>query len=226
MADNLTLELALLIHDLATNVVDVDKKIAAITKMEGPAGKDGADGAHGKAGERGPKGEPGEQGPQGERGPMPDHKWDGTKLTFQKPDGKWGKAVDLKGKPGTDGGTVIIRSGGSSSGIGTLLPGTSDDPTGIVVFQAGNAVNMPWPAFISSIAGAIDMGVESARRTDFVGDTIIYRGEAAPGSLESNPVWKIKRIEFAPDGDVTEKWAGGTAAFDKVWNDRTTLEYI
>ena len=70
------------------------------------------------------------------------------------------------------------------------------------------------------------MSVELSRRSDFVGATIIYRGEAAPGTPESTALWRIKRIEFHPDGDVTETWAGGTANFDKAWVDRAELNYV
>jgi hypothetical protein len=45
----------------------------------------------------------GEQGPPGERGPRPDHKWDGTRLRFEKPDGSWGEWVDLLGPRGERG---------------------------------------------------------------------------------------------------------------------------
>ncbi|KKL60630.1 hypothetical protein LCGC14_2203420, partial [marine sediment metagenome] len=30
----------------------------------------------------------------------PDHRWNGTCLSFQNPDGTWGEEIDLKGKPG------------------------------------------------------------------------------------------------------------------------------
>lgn len=205
----------------------------------GPSGRDGARGAKGIDGEPGPQGDTGGIGPQGEPGPQgdkgekgdtgpaPAHEWQGTALRFKKPDGKWGKAVDLKGEKGSNGG-IIVRAGGSSSGgsMADLLPGNPNlAPTGIAIVQAGQWVNLPWEAFIQTIAGAVDMGVELSRRSDFVGETIIYRGEAAPGTAESAAVWRIKRIEFAPDGDVTETWAGGNANFDKAWVDRTTLGY-
>jgi len=62
------------------------------------------------------------------------------------------------------------------------------------------------------------------KEIDFVGPDVIYRGEAAPGSLLSSPVWRIKKIVFVGE-DISEKWAGGSALFDKVWNDRTTYSY-
>ena len=181
------------------------------------------------------RGERGEAGPKGDTGPMPKHEWQGTKLRFEQPDGKWGKLTDLKGATGKDGdaGRVVVvgRSGGSSGGIGSLLPGApSTEPTGLAVVQGGQWVNLAWPAFIQIIAGAVDMGVEMSRRSDFVGENIIYRGEAAPGSSESSPVWRIKRIEFVNgfDGkqDIDEKWAGGNADFVNAWVDRATLGYV
>ncbi len=179
------------------------------------------------------KGDTGEAGPKGDTGPMPAHQWQGTKLRFEQPDGKWGKLTDLKGttgKEGDAGRTVVIGRGGSSGGMGNLLPGApSTEPTGLAVVQGGQWVNLAWPAFIQIIAGAVDMGVELSRRSDFVGENVIYRGEAQPGASESSPVWRIKRIEFVngSDGkqDIDEKWAGGNADFTNAWSTRNTLEY-
>lgn len=182
---------------------------------------------------RGERGEPGPTGTPGAPGAIPLHEWQGTALRFQKPDGKWGKFTDLQGKPGDDGKTRVVVAGGRSSGggMGDLLPGTSNaEPTGLAVVQGGQWVNLPWGAFISAISGAIDMGSEFSRRTDFVGDTVVYRGEAAPGASESTAVWRIKKIEFVTgaDGkqDVKETWAGGNAGFTNVWADRTGLAFV
>lgn len=66
--------------------------------------------------------------------------------------------------------------------------------------------------------------VKYSKRTDFVGEDIIYRGEAIPGSNESDPVWRIWRITFAGE-DVLEHWADGTAEFNKKWSDRVVYSY-
>ena len=65
-----------------------------------------------------------------------------------------------------------------------------------------------------------------AKRVDMQGDTLLYRGEAAVGTLDATPAWRIRRITIALDGDVTEQWAGGTADFDKAWADRLSLTYV
>lgn len=176
------------------------------------------------------KGDQGDPGPKGDTGPMPKHEWQGTKIRFEQPTGSWGKFVDLKGdkgKEGTAGRVVVLARGGSGgTDLSSLTPGaTGVDPVGVVVYQGGQAVNLPWPAFISSIAGAIDMGAEMARRTDFVGDALMYRGESAPGTAEGTAAWRIKRIEFAADGDITETFAGGNADFTNAWTERSTLTY-
>lgn len=64
-----------------------------------------------------------------------------------------------------------------------------------------------------------------SKRTDFLGDNLIYRGEAAVGSAESATAWRIRKIVLDLDGDVTETWATGTAAFDKAWTLRQTYVY-
>lgn len=92
--------------------------------LPGPAGKDGKDGRDGKDGEDGKDGrdgkdgEDGKDGKDGERGPAPAHRWRGTKLSFKKPDGTWGKEVDLAGERGKPG-TFIVSSGGGGGGAPT-----------------------------------------------------------------------------------------------------------
>lgn len=67
---------------------------------------------NGKDGERGPRGP---EGPPGPKGDKPKHEWRGSKLRFEKPDGTWGKYVDLQGPPG--------RRGGSGGSGGSFSPG-------------------------------------------------------------------------------------------------------
>lgn len=64
-----------------------------------------------------------------------------------------------------------------------------------------------------------------AARTDFVTANLAYVGEALPGTLESAPSWRIKRLTLGLDDDVVTEWADGNANFDNVWNDRATLSY-
>lgn len=63
-----------------------------------------------------------------------------------------------------------------------------------------------------------------AKRTDFVGDDVIYKGEAEPGSSENDAVWRISKITFV-DEDATEQWAEGNASFDKMWSSRLSYNY-
>ena len=132
------------VHKLAAQRYDqLRRAFAELQRQPGPPGRDGADGAPGARGPQGavglagepgvegppgptgpagatgptgPAGPPGKDGEPGPVGPAPAHRWDGTKLSFQKPDGKWGKATDLRG-PG--GGVAVIGGGGSG---GTAAP--------------------------------------------------------------------------------------------------------
>lgn len=79
-----------------------------------------------------------------------------------------------------------------------------------------------------SLAGTTtgEEDVSYSKRIDFINEGELYRAEAVPGSLESADVWRIRKIVLASDGDVVETWADGTAAFDKIWNNRLTYNYI
>ena len=64
-------------------------------------------------------------------------------------------------------------------------------------------------------------------RKDFVGDDIIYTGEAPVGSSEAAAVWRIYKLEFTNvEGDIKETWADASAQFTKVWDDRLTYTYL
>lgn len=65
-----------------------------------------------------------------------------------------------------------------------------------------------------------------SKRIDFIDDNTLYRAEATVGSSENSAVWRIRKISLAPDGDVAELWAGGTADFDKQWALRASYSYL
>lgn len=112
------------------------KKIKGDKGDKGEQGEKGEQGLNGEKGERGEKGEDGKNGKDGvngkdglngktpiagvdfpmpkdgksivgDKGDKPNHEWNGTKLRFEKPDGGWGKYVDLKGKDGQSGRSIF-----------------------------------------------------------------------------------------------------------------------
>ena len=101
--------------------------------------------------------------------------------------------------------------------------------SGVLVKQAGKpfvlAAGIPGPRGPQGPSGSGDDDVY-AKRVDFVGDTVIDRGEAAVGATTSSGVWRVRRITLASDGDVTEEWAGGSAEFNQVWDNRASLMYL
>lgn len=62
-----------------------------------------------------------------------------------------------------------------------------------------------------------------ALRFDSVDATTAYKGEAYPGTLDSDAGWRVQRMTFSGD-DVTIKWASG-GAFSEVWDNRASLTY-
>lgn len=50
-----------------------------------------------------------------------------------------------------------------------------------------------------------------------------YIGQADPGTDVATALWRIKRVLEGTGTSVN--WADGTAAFDKVWDDRLTYTY-
>ena len=61
-------------------------------------------------------------------------------------------------------------------------------------------------------------------RLDEASATVTYVGEGAINSVESNPVWRIRKLTTT--GSVLAiQWADGNQNFDNVWTDRASLTY-
>lgn len=74
-------------------------------------------------------------------------------------------------------------------------------------------------------AGVSESLMAYAKRVDFVTEDLLYIGEATVGTPDDTAEWRVKRVAFAVDGDVTEEWADGNAAFDKAWTGRASFTY-
>ena len=64
-------------------------------------------------------------------------------------------------------------------------------------------------------------------RSDTLSDTLVYRGEAAVGSPEAAPVWRVRRIAITYGAVIATKteYASGSQAFTTAWSDRYTQPY-
>ena len=71
-----------------------------------------------------------------------------------------------------------------------------------------------------------DEDVMYGKRTDFISDNELYRGEASPGTAEDVAAWRIRYITIsAVDDDIVEVWADGNDLFNKKWTDRLLYTY-
>ena len=73
----------------------------------------------------------------------------------------------------------------------------------------------------------LEMGTSLALRYDQDADppTVAYLGQALPGVATTSPAWRIQKLVFNAQGDVTCTWADGNADFDNVWDNRASLTY-
>jgi hypothetical protein len=64
-------------------------------------------------------------------------------------------------------------------------------------------------------------------RIDYSGGSVaIYVGFAAPGTAEDETEWKVMKLTYNPDDNMTQlDWASGNADYDKKWTDRATYVY-
>ncbi len=80
----------------------------------------------------------------------------------------------------------------------------------------------PGPKGETGIAEAL---VTFSKRIEFITNGLILRAEAAVGSLDSSPVWRIRKISIT-DETVIETWADGSDLFNKIWDNRLLYSYL
>lgn len=164
------------------------------TGMQGPRGVSvpGTPGKDGKSiqGRQGEQGKPGPQGPRGAKGDVPKHKWKGTKLSFENPDGSFGIAVDLKGDTGMRG--MSGAGGGAGRGtrndIGRAWP--LNPPSDQVAQYTVGATDMRWGSMHSRVGcfvGSSYGGIPGAPNYNANIGTITF-GPSQTGLLAGNLV--------------------------------------
>lgn len=61
-------------------------------------------------------------------------------------------------------------------------------------------------------------------RVDAVSSTVIYIGYARLGSLTSQAVWQIQKVEITGT-EVAVLWADGDNAYNNIWDNRGSITY-
>lgn len=193
-----------------------EEQISTVEAQKGDKGDQGLQGPKGERGAQGPKGDTGPRGPQGPKGP-------------QGADGK-------DGKDGDQGVSVVDASVDFDNHLYLELSNGSTIDAGEIKVdrpEADQVINAHFGGVSS--ATVIDIlesyGIDSVANTKLIdtdanGDK--YIGDAPPGSSTSDPVWRIKFIDFDAAGntdDITIKWAEGTTVYDKTWDDRASYSY-
>ena len=111
---------------------------------------------------------------------------------------------------------------------GVIDGGTSGD-NGVEVVDGGDAFNGNHILDGGDSQDTVTTGgtpeISYNQEVDIVSDYLIYKGWALPGSILSDPVWRIQKIIIDLNGDVSKKFADGNDELDNVWNDRAVLNY-
>lgn len=64
-------------------------------------------------------------------------------------------------------------------------------------------------------------------RAEYDGNSLlIYFADAMPGSLDADPVWRIRKLTYDGNGNfATLTWPDASTASTYVWDDRATYTY-
>jgi hypothetical protein len=100
---------------------------------------------------------------------------------------------------------------------------TSDDPNVVFIESGRNFVEISaagpqGPAGDGVEEEMFDMEIDSSNASS------VYIGYAQPGTAKSAAAWRIKRVTDTGTL-VSIDWAGGTANFVNIWDDRSSYTY-
>lgn len=203
-----------------TNGADGAKGEKGEQGIQGPAGIQGPQGEKGEKGDKGDTGERGIQGPagiQGATGSAPAHRWDGTKLQFDNPDGTAGEFVDLQGPQGVQGEQGPIGPRGEIGPEGPTGPtgpqgpkGDKGDTTVINAFSnvsvGGTTLSADSPADTLTLAAGTGITLTPNAESDSV--TVAFdpatsiTGNAATAT-KLNTARTINGVSFDGTKDIT-----------------------
>lgn len=86
-----------------------------------------------------------------------------------------------------------------------------------------NQGNPPW-----QVTGTVTTTpINLALRAEYDGNSLlIYFADAAPGSLTSAAVWRIRQLTYDGNGNfIAMTWPNASTAFTFVWDNRDTYTY-
>ena len=133
-----------------------------------------------------------------------------------------------------DDGSIIVNDVDASHVITQVEETTvvvePDDSQIIAVEETTTVIEAEDGSVIISDVGvqgpAAESDVPFATRVDFIGDDLIYKGQAQPGALDASNAWRIQEITFiGPEDDVEIRWANGNSDFTNIWDDRLGFSY-
>jgi len=212
--------------------------------IQGPKGDRGFPGERGEIGPPGPQGIPGPVGERGPPGPKGD-KGDKGDRGEPGPAGKDGIVPDVtpiiqkaqedfnRWKSNVDRSLASIGGGGSyklldNADVEFSKPAQLNN-NDVLIWNANKKkfVTLNIVDVINNIRTELEMQYDRLvyETLDSDGTSLVYIGEAAPGSNSGDAAWRIKRVAEFADGNTQIIWANDTEAFDKIWNDRETYTY-
>lgn len=83
------------------------------------------------------------------------------------------------------------------------------------------------PRLLVHILGTVNQGLTGVytEAFDYTGDSVTYHGWATPGTAKSAAAWAIVKFTYSGSNVTDIQWAGGSASFNQVWDNRASLGY-
>ena len=130
---------------------------------------------------------------------------------------------------------VVITSDGNSVAtlsvdaetLGALTAHDGDPNAHANVIALHTSNSDPHTQYLTRTDFEAEMAQQYAIQYDQDADppTVAYLGQALPGASSGAASWRIQKLTFGGDGDVSSQWADGDSNFDNVWTDRASLSY-
>jgi hypothetical protein len=191
---------------------------------QGPKGDRGHQGIQGPIGPKGLDGQNGKPGTDGERG-LPGEDGSFIHFSFLAPDQNLGKDKDWCF---TQVGEIFHKERNKwvfykaiGGGGGSSKPRKLQDIGNVKLTNLAPNDVLSWNGAYWENTAMVE---NYTQHIDYISESVTYIGQANPGTNDSDPLWRIKKITSTGD-DIDIQYADGNANFDNIWDDRVSLSY-
>jgi len=96
----------------------------------------------------------------------------------------------------------------------------------VLTDYAGNKITVDNALPVKVVdGGGVNKNRQFTQAIAYTGTLPEYVGMSVPGTAKSEAKWQIKKLSYNGSLTTDVQYAGGSDAFDKIWNNRADYDY-